>query len=61
MVSILMSGPGFGDRYAKNEHGLNRAVGRCFVARENETPEVKPRTHWNAAAMPRPAKQDSRV
>jgi len=31
-----------------------------FVAQGNETPEAKPRTCWNAAAMPRPAKQDPR-
>jgi len=53
---------------------LKRADGMCFAAqgneipeagpagikKGNETPEAKPLTCWSAAAMPRPAKQDTR-
>jgi len=55
-----MSDPGYGDLSVKIKKILKRAIGMCFVTQGNETPEAKPRTYWNAAAMPQTAKQDSR-
>jgi hypothetical protein len=60
MWSGLMSDPGYGDLCVINVQDLKRVIVMCFVEQVNETPEAKPRTYRNAAAMPRPVKQDPR-
>ena len=40
--SGIMSGPGYGDRCAKTVQKRKRAIGICFVAQGNETPEPGP-------------------
>ena len=38
----LMSDPGYGDLSAEIKKDLKRAIGMCFVAQGNETPEAGP-------------------